>query len=449
MNFNKTKASVFFNNEYVNYASYDNIRKIPSLVDGQKNAARKILWYVFQKNINSPAKEIKVSQLDSKVAEATEYLHGSMAGVIVNLAQNFVGSNNINMLEPAGNFGTNLVPEASAPRYIYTYGTPEMFKMFSSEDDAILEHQVFEGHQIEPKFMLPKLPLLLINGAEGISSGYASKILPRNPDEIEKYIRYYLTHPKAPKKPFQNKPWYKGFNGTIEQADEKNKWEITGSFTRNNAKGIVQINELPIGTNLKQYIKVLDKLEDNKVIMSYKDNTTEDFNFEVKFNRNILKEMSDEKIIDTLKLRKKVSENYTVIDENNKVQVFSSIFEIMDNFIEVKNKYLKKRKEYLISKLTQEIKEDVSRYVFIKSIVQGTLTINNRPIADIEEDISKIDKIVKINNSYDYLLNMSVRTLTKERLEKLMNQIKEKKKELDFVRSASIEEMWLADLDNI
>lgn len=446
MNFQTTQTTDFFNTEYCNYASYDNIRKIPSLVDGQKNAARKILWYLFQKNINTSAKEVKVSQLDSKVAEATEYLHGSMAGVIVNLAQDYVGTNNINLLSPEGNFGTNLVPESSAARYIYTFGTPEMFKIFNTEDNDILEHQEFEGHKIEPKFMLPKLPMLLINGSEGISSGYASKILPRNPVEIQKYIEYYLLHPNAPKKPFQNKPYYRGFKGTIISGEESNKWEIIGTFVRNNAKGLVKITELPVGTNLKQYIKTLDKLEDDKVIISYKDNTTDNFDFDIKFNRKSLQAMPDEQLITVLKLRKKVSENYTVVDEFNKVQVFSSVSEIMDAYIAVKRAYIAKRKQHLVSSISQDIRIDVSKYVFIKSIVDNKLVISNRPIVDVEADIAKIDKIIPRDNSYDYLLNMSVRTLTKERLQRLMQDIKDKKAHLDFVRKASIEDMWIQDL---
>ncbi len=280
MKLQSRKTSEFFNSEYINWASYDNLRKIASLVDGQKNAARKVLWFIQQKN---QKQEIKVSQLDSKVAEATEYLHGSMEGVIVNLAQDYTGTNNINLLYPEGNFGTRLVPEASASRYIYTYGTKEFFEMFNKEDTNILEHQNFEGHQIEPKFLLPKLPLLLINGSEGISSGFAQKILPRNPKEIEKYIKYYLTHPEAPVKPFKNKPWFRGFKGEVHPGEEKNQWIIEGAFEVKDTT--VTITELPIGYSLKSYKKVLDKIEDEKKIQSYKDYSQEDFHFVIKMDR--------------------------------------------------------------------------------------------------------------------------------------------------------------------
>jgi len=439
MNLKIRKTSEFFNKEYVNWASYDNLRKIGSVIDGQKNAARKILWYIFQKSLKN---EIKVSQLDSKVAEETEYLHGSMAGVIVNLARDYIGTNNINLLYPEGNFGTRLINEASAPRYIYTYGTDEFFNMFSKNDNKILEHQYFEGHQIEPKFMLPKLPLILINGSEGLTSGFAQKILPRNPKEIEKYILYRLKHSNSPKKPFKNKPYFRGFKGKIEQGENNKQWIIEGIYT---IKGnTVIITELPIGYNLKSYKKILDKLEEQKKIVSYKENCIDSFYFEVKMTRENLK-TSD--LMDYLKLRKTITENYTVMDEKNKIKVFDKVQDIMDYFIDVKLKYLGKRKNYLIDSLSNEIRELVSKYIFIKSIIEETLIITKRPDEDIIKDLENINKIIKKDDSYDYLLQMPIRSMTQKRMESLMKQIKDKKQELDFIKKSSLEEMWIKDIE--
>jgi len=438
MNLKVQKTTTFFNTEYVDYASYDNIRKIASLCDGQKNAARKILWYILQKNVKN---DIKVSQLDSKVAESEEYLHGSMAGVIVNLAQDYTGTNNINLLSPEGNFGTRLIPEPSAARYIYTYGTNNFFEMFNKDDNKILEHQIFEGHQIEPKFMLPKLPVLIINGSEGISSGFAQKILPRNPEEIKKYLIYYLS--KNQRKPFKNKPWYKGFKGRIEQGETYNQWEIIGSFTRKGNK--VYINELPIGYSLKNYIKILDRLEDDKKIISYKDYSNDNFNFEIQFNRKYLDSLSDEKLIELLKLRKKVTENYTVMSEENRILQMDSIDDIMQRYIQVKLSYLQKRKDHLIDTISNDIRYMVSKYIFIKSIVEETLVITKRPTQDIINDLNKMDKIIKKDN-YDYLLNMPIKQLTQEQMDRLLKQIKEQKIELDKIKKTSINELWLEEL---
>jgi len=452
MNLKTRKTTDFFSREYCDYSSYDNLRKIASLVDGQKNAARKILWYTLQKNQRN---EIKVSQLNSKVAEDTEYLHGDMSGVIVNLAKDYTGTNNINLMYPEGNFGTVVIPEASAPRYIYTYGTEDLFNIFTKDDNEILEHQIFEGHKIEPKFMLPNLPMLLVNGAEGISSGYAQKILPRNPDEIKEYLKYRLSEDmpngsnkssasSTSKKPFQNKPFYKGFTGAIKPGAESKQWEIYGVFKRVANK--VYITELPIGYSLKSYIKVLNKLEDDKIIIGYEDNTDKTFNFTVQFNRKYLDSLSDEKIIDILKLKKKVTENYTVMDQFNVVRTFESIGEIFDEYYNVKIDYLHKRKEYLLKTITQEIRVSVSKYMFIKAIQDGTLIITKRPTEDIIADLDKMDKVIKLDDGYDYLLNMSIRSLTKERMQKLLETIKKLKLDLDTLNKTSVQKMWLNEL---
>ena len=441
MNLQTKDTSEFFNTEYCNYASYDNIRKIPSLVDGQKNAARKILWYSLTKNLKT---EVKVSQLDSKVAEDTEYLHGSMAGVIINLAQDYIGTNNMNLMMPEGNFGTRLIPEASAPRYIYSYGSKELFEQLNVHDNAVLEHQEFEGHKIEPKFLLPKLPLLLINGAEGISSGYASKILPRNPTEIKKYLIYNLQGKNKTSRPFKNKPFYRGFTGDISQGETSKQWIITGTFIRKANK--VHITELPIGYSLKAYKKILDKLEDDKKIITYDDNSNKKFEFIVQFNRKYLDSLSDSDIINLLKLQKKVSENYTVMNESNVVEVYDNINDIFQEYVKVKLKFLDDRKFNMISSISQNIRELVSKYMFIKAIQEDDLIIAKRDTDDVIKDLNKFTKIIKVEDSYNYLLNMSIRSLTTERMAKLLEEIKREKSTLDLVKKQTIEMMWLADL---
>lgn len=435
------KITDFFNTEYVDQASYDNLRKIASLVDGQKNAGRKILYTILEKNITS---KMKVSQLDSKVAEFAEYLHGSMSGVIVGLAQDYVGTNNLPILQKKGNFGTRFKPAASAPRYIYTYGSDTFFKVLNKEDNAVLVRQQFEGNDIEPMFYVPILPILLINGSEGVSSGFAQKILPRDPEKMKKYISHKLAGTRLPRDTFT--PFYKGFNGTITQGETPNQWLIKGSIER---KGVnkVTITEIPIGYNLKGYLNVLDKLEEDKVIQSYKDKSMNDkFLFEVTIPSKSLKAWDDETVLDKLKLIKTVSENYTVINENNKIQVFDSPQEIFDAYINVKLQFLQKRKEHIIEKLNTEITFDHCKYLFIKMIVDDELIINKRKKVDIVKDLEKNDSILKKDDSYDYLLNMNIISLTEERMKKLQSDIKEKQEKLKNLANTSIESLWLEEI---
>jgi len=436
------KITEFFNKDYVDFASYDNLRKIASLVDGQKNASRKILYTVLEKNIKD---KIKVSQLGSKVAEFAEYLHGSMDGVIVNLGQDFAGTNNIPLLQKKGNFGTRFSNEASASRYIYTYGTSEFFELFKKEDSPILKHQFFEGNQIEPMFYVPTLPILLINGSEGVSSGFAQKILPRNPDSIKKYIKNKLSNTKTSDDLLT--PYYSGFSGTIEQGETSAQWLIKGIVE---VKGInkVLISEVPIGYDLKGYIKVLDDLEDKRIIQSYRDKSEDDnFLFEVTVPSKDLKQWSHDELLNKLKLIKKVSENYTAIDDNNKIIVYESAKEILDHYIRVKLDYIAKRKENQLSVLHENILFDYSKYLFIKMIVDDELVINKRKKADIENDLDKVKDILESKEKkYDYLLNMSIQSLTEERMSKLQDQIKLMKKELDELTRKSVNDLWGEEL---
>ena len=438
------KVSTFFKTDYVDYSSYDNLRKIGSAVDGMKNTARKIINTVIDKKI---VNELKVSQLNSKMAEHTEYLHGDASGVVVTMAQAHAGTNNLPLLDRGGNFGTRSIPEASAPRYIYTNGSKEMWELFNKDDNNILIKQSFEGEDIEPMFYLPSLPMLLCNGSEGISSGFAQKILPRDPKAIKKYLKYTLEGKNKQNRPFKNIPYWNGFNGLIEQGENPNQWLIKGVVKRLNTS-TVEITELPIGYNLKSYLKVLKTLRDNGDIVSFQDNSDGEniFNFTIKFTRTILTKLSDERLLEKLKLVKKITENYTAMTATNTVHTFIDVNEIFQYYISIKKEYMLKRKNYLMTKLVEDIHFDASKYIFIKMIVDDELKINKRKKDTIIKDLDKIPKILKRDESYDYLLNMPIASLTIERMKKLMDDIKAKKQQLDKLKKMTIEDMWLEDL---
>lgn len=113
--------SDFINVELVLYSNYDNVRSIPNMIDGFKPGQRKVVYTCLKRN---DKREVKVAQLAGSVAEHSAYHHGevSLMSTIINLAQNFVGSNNINILQPIGQFGTRLAggKDSASPRYIFT-----------------------------------------------------------------------------------------------------------------------------------------------------------------------------------------------------------------------------------------------------------------------------------------------------------------------------------------
>ena len=435
--------SEFYKKDFVDYASYSTLRMLASAIDGQKNAQRKIISTLLDKNIKT---DIKVSQLNSKMAEYCEYLHGDSSGVISGMAQEFAGTNNIPLLAREGNFGNRFNNEASAPRYIYTYGNQDLFSLFNNTDREILDKQFFEGTEIEPKFYVPSLPMLLVNGADGVATGFAQKILPRNPKKLKKYITDYLNNSLKPNKSNSLEPYFEGFNGTIQQGESSKQWKIFGTIERINSTRII-ITEIPVQIELKAYLKVLDRLEENGTIRNYKDQSEKSFQFEVNFPRNYIDKLSDEKLLDKLKLIKTITENYTAIDENIRVKTFENAKEILEYYIDIKLQYLQKRKTFLITKIQQSIELDNSKYLFIKHITDGTLLINKRKKGEVEKDLEKIEGILLRDESYDYLLNMSIISLTKERMLSIQEKINTQKEELKIVQKNSTQEMWLVDLN--
>lgn len=437
------KITEFFKTDYVDFASYDNLRKIASYIDGCKNTSRKILYTVIDKNITQ---EIKVDQLSNKMAEHTQYLHGGAQGVIVTMAQNYVGTNNLPLLTREGNFGTRFSPEASAPRYIYTMKEKYLNSLFNKEDNDILISQEFEGDKIEPRFYVPTLPLFLINGSEGISSGFAQKVLGRNPKDIKNYIENRLT---GSKKKVDLTPFFQGFDGVVEAGEESHKWNIKGVIKRKSITQI-EITELPIGYNLQSYIKVLDELEEKKIIKSYKDISDNDkFHFIVTLDSKDLRTWSDDTILDKLKLVKRVSENYTAIDEDNKIREFSSVIEILDSFIDIRMKYFTLRKENSLNNLKHELRILASKYIFVKSVIDGNIEVNNKKKEEIVSQIEAIGKITPDEGSYDFLLRMPIYSLTEEKVADLLKQINEGKEEYKEIMNTPESDLWLKDLAGV
>ena len=429
------KISEFFNNEYVTYAAYDNIRKIANYIDGLKLSSRKVIYTILKNNIN---KDEKVNRLAGKVAEKTEYLHGekSLEGVIVNLAQNFVGSNNLNLLSPEGSFGTRFIPEPGASRYIYTKMMPYLRLIFKEEDEPLLEEQEFEGNKIEYKFFVPIIPLLLVNGSEGISNGFAQKILPRKLDTIIKAIENKLNGEK-----YDLTPGFEGFKGEIVKID--NSWEIRGKFERI-GKTTILITELPIGYTLKKYISELDKLEEKKIIKKYKDLSENDnFKFEISVTLDFMQK-DDYEILNTLKLIKKISENFTSIDENNKIIEFKNEYELFEKYFETRLKYYTKRKNYLLEKLNKEIEFLKDKMLFINSIINNKLIIQKRKKDEIINDCKKLG--IKY---YDNHLKMNLLNLTDEKVNELQNEIIKKEQEIKELENKSEKDLWIEDLYNL
>jgi DNA topoisomerase-2 len=433
------QLSQFFNEDYIDFSVYDNVRKIASYADGQKNAARKILHTVLQQNISSFT---KVSNRGPKVQDFTQYLHGSLEGSIVNMTADYVGSgNNLPVLRGDGNFGSAFIPSPAASRYIFAKLNEDIKDVFLKDDTVNLIEQFFEGDKIEPKFYVPIIPMLAVNGSEGMSIGFAQKILPRNPKAVAKWVKTKAETGQSVMKGLE--PFWKGQTFTVEQGEASNQWIIKGSFKRI-TRNKLEIDSLPVGYDLKQYQDVLDRLSDDKVIRGYDDLSDDDvFKFVVDVEK-AFSDKPDQWILDKLKLVKRVSENYTCIDTNNKIVVFNNLEEILEEWWKLRVEFNQKRKDFQVNRLTNEINQTSLKKSFITGVVDEKIELRNRSEKQIEQDAISYD--ADLEGQVGKFINLPLKSITKEEIIKLNKQIAEQQAELKQWKEITLSEISVKDV---
>ena len=432
-----------FNNDVRSFSVYANQRSIPHILDGLKPSQRKALYVLIKRSSSIPETGIKVSQLAAAVAEQSHYHHGeaSLEATIVGLAQDYTGSNNFNYFVPLGQFGNRLSPTASAGRYIYTKPSPVLRKMFMPDDDLILEHLDEDGDIIEPKFYLPILPNILINGSEGMGTGFATKILTYNPNDLKDAVLAILTKQNVKRLI----PWFKGFTGKVEALSEK-QYQIFGSFKREGATTI-HVTELPVGVYLDQYKEHLNKLIESGFIKDYDSHSTDTkFHFKLTCPKSALQE-SDDSLMSKLKLVSKVSENLTVwITDNdtNKIKAFKDANELLEYFVSVRLPYYEKRRLALIKQLNHDLEILEEKSKFIEYYLENSIAISKMKKTELYKTLE--------SNGFkniEVLLSIKIYNLTLEAIETLNKSIKKTLKEIKSLESTNATKMYIDDLTNL
>lgn len=447
MSSKKLLVADFFKTDLPAYGSYDNVRKIASYIDGMKNSQRKIIFTMKDKYSKD---YVKSETLANVCAAYTNYLHGAanLGGVIDTMAQSFVGANNFPLLiGNSGGFGTRINPTCAASRYTRVALGSLVKTLLNINDDSIVGQQYFEGDYIEPKFFVPIFPVLFLNGSSGLSTGFSQDIYPRNPDDIIAYIKKKLSGTEKPRMALL--PWFKGHKGKVVYNTETQRNESFGVVQRNNMTSYT-ITELPIGIEYQKYVEYLDKLCDNGTIQDYKNMSDTKYDtilFEIKTSREFTRKHENErKLLEVLHLVKSLPETLCCIDENGRVREFASVQDILDSFIKIRLEYYNLRKDYLLKTMKSSLEKLVSKYLFCEGIIKKTILVANVKKDDIVRQLEKIQKIVKIDNSYNYLLNMPIHSISKDTLEELKKQIKETKDQFALVKSTTVETMWTNDL---
>jgi DNA topoisomerase-2 len=437
----------FFDNEFIEYSMSDNIRSIPSMVDGLKPSQRKILYTLFKRKFKN---EVKVELLMGSILELSAYHHGpkSLETTIVGMAQNFVGSNNINLLKPKGEYGTRSKggSDASASRYIFTNIEDITRNIFQQEDDEILEYLTDDGYQVEPKYYAPIIPMVLVNGSDGIGTGWSSYVPQFNPTDIITYIENKL---KEVKKQIKLTPWFKGFKGEILE-DLNNSRYISRGIFKKLPKNKLNILELPIYTWNDNYYKFLDKLIDDKYIKDYdKYCTDENVNIVITIPEETFETLTDDIIINKFNLESYINmNNMNLFDENGKIYYYKDQYDIIDKFINLRIKYYELRKQNLLNKLEIQKKYTINKMKFINCILKKEIIFENKTKDNIIKQI-ELKSIEKHNESYDYLINTSLISLSKEKLLELKEQFNKIKIEIENIKSITEIQMWLNELSQL
>lgn len=432
----------FLNNEVKEYAMdvIEN-RAIPSVIDGLKPTSRKVIYVANKIWKTGSEKPMKVFQLTGRMAADAYYHHGDMSAntVITGMGQTF--KNSLPLLEGIGQYGTLRSTTAGAPRYISTKLSPNFRNLY--KDFELIESRYDEGNEIEPHFYLPIIPMVL-NGNSGIAVGFACNILGRNPKEVIQSCIDTLNGKKIK----ELKPWLSEFNGTwTRDTENKNKWYSKGVYQI--IKNDVHVTELPPSWTFEKYESYLDTLVDKKIIKDYENNSSSGVDYLLKFKKDDLKELIEKgKLEDILKINDSSTENLTTLDEHGKLKIFDCVEDIVKYFVDFRLTYYQKRKDYLLDKYNSELKELCFRAKFIKSIIDKKLKVNNVPKDDVINWLDE-NKFGKIDDSYNYLLNMSIYSLTKEKYEELVNKAKQKKDLIDEISDKNPKDMYLEDLNEL
>ena len=455
----------FIDRELIHFSKYDCDRSIPNLMDGLKISLRKILFAAFKMNLT---KEIKVAQFSGYTSKESGYHHGeaSLNAAIVGMAQNFVGSNNINLLMPNGQFGTRLQggKDSASERYIFTQLNKITRAIFPTMDDNVLEYLNDDGLSVEPIFYAPILPMVLVNGSKGIGTGFSTDIMCYDPLQIIEYLKNKLM---GIDNDMEFIPYYEGFQGKITKLSD-DKFLIKGAYEKLGADKI-KVTELPVGYWTEDFKELLEELieptpgKDGKkiaaIVKDYDDMSKDtNIDFTITFAKGKLEELEaakgDHGCNGVEKLLKRYTTNTTtnmhLFDANDTLQKYEKVTQIIDAYFETRLQLYGSRKEFMIEALEKELVMLSNKARYIQENLDGTIDLRKKKREEVNDMLQtkgydKIDGDV----DYKYLVRMPMDSVTEENVEKLLKNKGDKESELEIIKSTTINQMWKSELDNL
>ncbi|GLJ21974.1 hypothetical protein SUGI_0411630 [Cryptomeria japonica] len=475
----------FVNKELILFSRADLQRSIPSVVDGLKPGQRKILFCCFKRNF---VKQAKVAQFSGYVSEHSAYHHGeqSLASTIIGMAHDFVGSNNINLLLPVGQFGTRNSggKDAASARYVYTCLSPITRFLFPKEDDVLMDYLEEDGQSIEPAWYVPIIPMVLVNGSEGIGTGWSTFVPNYNPRDVVANIKCLLND--EPMQPMD--PWYKGFKGTIERTSTKENgvsYTISGIIEEID-NTTLRITELPVRKWTDDYksflISLMDSKDKDPFIMELDNHSTDTrVRFEIALSEEKMTNALQEGLSKRFKLTTTIStSNMHLFDAKGAIQRYETPEQILEYFYHIRLEFYVKRKKVLLDNLQLELLKLDNKVRFILGVVNGEIIVNKRKRAELllelknkgftpfpkktkaieaaiagaladgeepnEDDNTETLEGVRAGD-YEYLLSMPIGSLTLEKVQQLCSEKDKLNEDVEELKGKSPKSLWLNDLD--
>lgn len=481
----------FVNKEMIHFSKYDCERSIPNLMDGLKTSLRKILFGAFKRNL---VNEIKVAQFGGYVSEHSGYHHGetSLMKAITCMAQEFVGSNNVNLLLPNGQFGTRIKggDDAASERYIFTQLNKLTKKLFNPNDNHVLNYLDDDGTPVEPEFYVPIIPMILVNGSKGIGTGFSTDIMCYNPKDI---INYLLEKLETNNSTIEIHPYYEGFKGDVIKVSDtkymfKGKYEVVKD-------DILHISDLPIGTWTASYKEFLEKMLENPgsegqttkkpksktavsssssvvsdtkkkttkqkmcYIKDYKDMSTDTVvDITVTFKPGMLKMLIEKQNDEHSNMMEKEMNLYTtktntnmhMFDENQQLKKYENVYDVIDKYMVVRMEYYDRRKKFVLEKLKREVVLISNKARFIEMQCNDEIDLRRKK-KDAVVELLKSHKfdIIDDDTDYKYLRSMPIDSVIEENIEKLMKEKDLKLKEYETLYNKTIQTLWMDELEEL